>query len=81
MWFCVVLSKSGKSYTTFTASDEGNAIYIGQVACVKSGGQQYYPVEIPDRTPQDKRKGVINRQLWEKYHIQLDDVGKRHYKQ
>lgn len=80
MWFCVVKSKSGRSFTTFTATSEGDAIQIGQRACVYSGGQQYYTIEIPDRTPQDKIKGAINRQMFEKYHIQLDDIRKRHFK-
>lgn len=80
MWYCVVKSKSGKSFTTFTATSEGDAIHTGQMACIRSGGEQYYTVEIPDRTPQDKIKSAINRQMFEKYHIQLEDITKRHFK-
>ena len=81
MWYCLVKSKTGKSFTTFGGFvSEGEAIHAGQVACIRSGGERYYPVEVPDKTPQDKLKGVINFQMWEKYSIQLEDVRKRHYK-
>ena len=81
MWYCVVKSKTGKSFTTFGGFvNEGEAIRIGQEACIHSGGQQYYPVEIPDKTPKDEVKGKINYQMFEKYHIQLEDIRKRHYK-
>lgn len=80
MWYCLVKSKTGKSFTTFTATSEGDAIQIGQRACIYSGGQQYYPVEIPDKIRKEDIKGAINRQMWEKYQIQLEDIRKRHYK-
>ena len=81
MWYCLVKSRSGKSFTTFGGFvSEGAAIHEGQVACVQRGGEQYYVVEIPDRTSQDKIKGTINFQMWEKYQIQLDDIRKRHFK-
>jgi hypothetical protein len=50
------------------------------MACVRSGGEQYYTVEIPDRTAQDKIKSKINYQMFEKYQIQLEDIKKRHFK-
>lgn len=81
MWYCLVRSKSNKSFLTFGPFvSEGDAIHNGQVACVRSGGKEYYPVEIPDKTAQDKIKGKINYQMWQVHHIQLDDVRKRHYK-
>jgi hypothetical protein len=81
MWYCLVKSKSGKSFTTFGGyASEGEAIQTGQTACIRSGGENYYPVEIPDKTAQDKIKGKINYQMWEVHHIQLDDIRKRHFK-
>lgn len=81
MWYCLVRSKSGKSFTTFGGYvNEGEAIHTGQTACLRSGGQEYYPVQIPDKTPKAEIKGKINYQMWEVHHIQLDDVRKRHYK-
>jgi len=81
MWYCLVKSRSGKSFTTFGGFvSEGESIHTGQMACVRSGGEQYYTVEVPDKTPQDKLKGKINYQMWEKYQIQLDDIRKRHFK-
>ena len=80
MWYCLVKSKTGKSFTTFNCIDESQAIQTGQVACIHSGGIQYYTVEIPDKTPKDDIKKAINRQMWEKYHIQLEDISKRHFK-
>jgi hypothetical protein len=81
MWYCLVKSRSGKSFTTFGGfQSEGEAIHTGQMACVRSGGEQYYTVEIPDRTAQDKIKSKINYQMFEKYQIQLDDIRKRHFK-
>jgi hypothetical protein len=81
MWYCLVKSKTGKSFTTFGGfTDESQAIQTGQVACIRSGGEQYYTVEIPDKTPKDEIRGKINYQMFEKYHIQLEDIRKRHYK-
>jgi len=81
MWYCLVKSKTGKSFTTFGGySNEGEAIRTGQMACIRSGGEQYFTVEIPDKTPKDEIKGKINYQMWEKYNIQLEDIRKRHFK-
>ena len=81
MWYCLVKSKTGKSFTTFGQfSNEGEAIHNGQVACIRSGGIQYYPVEIPDKTPKAEIKQAINYQMFKVHGIQLEDIGKRHYK-
>lgn len=80
MWFCLVLSKTGKSFVTFKVNNEGEAIHAGQMACLRSGGQQYFTVEVPDKTPKDDIRKVMNYKMWEKYQIDLDDIGKRHYK-
>ena len=81
MWYCLVKSRSGKSFTTFGGfPSEGEAIYIGDMAIKKSGGIQKYIVEIPDRTPKAEVRSKINYQMFEKYQIQLDDIRKRHFK-
>lgn len=80
MWYCLVKSKTGKSFTTFNVGSEAEAIQTGQKACIYSGGQQYFTIEIPDNTHKQDIKGAINRQMWEKYHIQLEDISKRHFK-
>lgn len=81
MWYCLVKSRSGKSFTTFGGFlSEGEAIHNGQMACVQRGGEQYYTVEIADGTPKAEVKSRINYQMWEKYQIQLEDIRKRHFK-
>lgn len=81
MWYCLVKSRTGKSFITFGGYlNEGEAIHTGQVACIRSGGERYFTVEIPDKTPKDEIKGRINYQMWEKYNVQLEDTVKRHYK-